>query len=60
MTLDIHVTVPKYIYDIYADAARRLGGKFTTSQVMSAALLAYAEHLAQEVQTEDSLSGENL
>lgn len=50
MTLDIHVTVPKYIYDIYADAARKLGN-FTTSQVMSAALVAYAQHLAEEMQS---------
>lgn len=52
MTLDIHVTVPKYIYDIYSDAAQRLGN-CTTQQVMSAALLAYAQYLAEEIQSED-------
>lgn len=53
MEIETRVTVPKFIYDIYAEAAKSLGD-FTVSQVMSAALAAYAQHLAEEIQTEDS------
>lgn len=48
MMIDITVSVPKPIYDIYADAAKRLKG-YSVEEVISASLQAYAQYLFDEM-----------
>lgn len=55
MQIDVTVTVPKLIYDIYANAAETLGN-CSTAQVMSGALQAYAQFLFEEMQANGELS----
>ena len=54
MDIDITVTVPQFIYNIYADAAKDLGN-YSVAQVMSCALQAYAQHLFAEMQEDGEL-----
>ena len=54
MDIGITVLVPRFIYDIYANAAKRLGN-YTTVQVMSSALQAYAQNLAEEMHANGEL-----
>lgn len=58
--LDIKITeeVPQLIYDIYAAAAKELKG-YTTEQVMSAALQAYAQYLFEEMRANGELTQDN-
>lgn len=46
--IDVTVSVPKLIYDIYADAAKRLKG-YSVEDVLAAALQAYAQYLFDEM-----------
>ena len=55
MEVGIVVTVPRFIYDIYANAAKKLGN-YTVEQTMSCALQAYAQHLFEEIQSNGELS----
>lgn len=48
MMIDITVSVPKPIYDIYANAAKKLKG-YSVAEVMSGALQAYAQYLFDEM-----------
>ena len=55
MDVKATITVPKIIYDIYADAAKRLGD-YSVEQVMSSALHAYAQYLFEEMQASGELT----
>ena len=48
MMVDVKLSVPKPIYGIYADAAKRLRG-YSVEDVLSAALQAYAQYLLDEM-----------
>ena len=48
MEVEVTVRVPQLIYDIYADAAKNLGIS-DVEHIMSSALLAYAQHLFEEM-----------
>ena len=54
MDIGTTVLVPRFIYDIYAKAAKILGN-YTTEQVMSSALQAYAQNLAAEMRANGKL-----
>ncbi len=58
MDIGTTVIVPKFIYDIYANAAKRLGD-YTTEQVMSGALQAYAQYLVDEMRANGELTDKN-
>ena len=59
MNIDVTVSVPKLIYDIYADAAKKLG-TYTVEQVMSSALHAYAQYLFEEMMSNSELPEETV
>ncbi len=46
--VDVTVSVPKLIYDIYARAAQKLKG-YSVEDVLSGALQAYAQYLFEEM-----------
>ena len=46
--IDVTVSMPKLIYDIYAEAAKKLEG-YTVENVLSGALQAYAQYLFEEM-----------
>ena len=48
MEVEVTVKIPQIIYDIYAAAAKDIGN-YSVEQVMSSALLAYAQHLYEEM-----------
>ena len=48
MERKVTIEVPDFIYEIYAAAAEKLDG-YTTEQVMSGALGAYAQYLFEEM-----------
>lgn len=54
MMIDVTVSVPIPIYDIYANAAKKLTG-YTVSEVMSGALEAYAQYLFNEMMSQGEL-----
>ena len=54
MEVEVTVKVPQLIYDIYADAAKMLGN-YTTEQMMSGALGAYAQYLFEDVRSNGEL-----
>lgn len=58
MDIEISISLPKLIYDIYADAAKKLGN-YSTAQVLSSALVAYARYLFDEMQEQGELSKEH-
>lgn len=50
MYKEVTLTVPQFIYDIYAEAAKDLiDSGYTIERVMSVALHAYAQHLFEEM-----------
>ena len=58
MEIDVNVRVPKFIYDIYVDASKDIG-KYSVEQVMSSALVAYAQYLFQEMISNGDLASDD-
>ena len=52
--IDVKLSIPQPIYDIYADAAKRLKG-YAVEDVLSAALQAYAQFLFDEMRDNGEL-----
>ena len=55
MNVKVTVELPRFIYDIYADAARELD-KYTVEQVMSGALQAYAQLIFNDLKEKGELT----
>lgn len=55
MEIEVTVKVPDFIYSIYVDAAKFLGG-CTTEAAMSAALQGYAQYIFEEMQASGELA----
>ena len=52
--IDVKLSIPKPIYDIYANAAKGLKG-YSVEDILSAALQAYAQYLFDEMHAKGEL-----
>ena len=55
MNIGVMVMVPRFIYDIYADAAKALGD-CGVDRVMAGALQAYAQYLFEDMQAKGEMN----
>lgn len=55
MNVNVTISVPHFVYDLYEDVAKRLGD-CTTAEAMASALQAYAQFLVEEMFRSGELS----
>lgn len=54
MDIDVTIKVPNFVYNLYEDAAVRLGD-CTPAEAMAGALQAYAQHIVEEMISQGEL-----